>query len=87
MTPHNSPDMNSLVEQGVCSRCHGFMVQSFTGSLLMDLAREFVAPAWRCVNCGQWIDAMISENRLSAGETDRPSTDMVSTFQRRKRRW
>ncbi len=46
-----------------CRRCHGLMVMD--DSVDMD-ERDGLSDvkAWRCVQCGEWIDNVILRNRL-----------------------
>src|SRR5262245_35172958 len=53
------------VKEGLmtCDRCHGLMVTD--DSVDMD-ERDGLSDvkAWRCVQCGEWIDNVILRNRL-----------------------
>ena len=84
---HNDfTDSRRVFEDGTCARCHGFMVPSFTDSLLVETSEGSFLPAQRCVNCGYWIDAVVAENRSMNcyDEADRKSP---FTFSQRRWRW
>lgn len=68
-------------QRGTCRRCRGFMVPSFTDTLLMEIAEAPQTFAWRCVNCGEWIDVTIVTNRKRAASVP-PLLPLVS-----RRRW
>lgn len=53
-------------QAGTCRRCQGFMVPSVTDTLLLEIAEAPQTLAWRCVNCGEWIDVTIVTNRKRA---------------------
>jgi len=57
------PRGGERVSKGTCARCHGFMVPSFTDALLVEIGDTSTTPAWRCVNCGNWIDATVAANQ------------------------
>ena len=73
------------VQDGVCTRCQGLMVPSFTDSLLLEVAEAVQDPSWRCVNCGEWLDDTILTNRLRAGCAGPLSTE--SALRSHRRRW
>ncbi len=58
-----------------CSRCGGLMTREAFTDLLDSMER--VCDGWRCVNCGEIIDAVVMRNRT------RPDLTSVSS----KRRW
>ena len=73
------------VQMGLCRRCQGLMVPSFTESLFLEVTEAGQGPSWRCVNCGEWLDQTILSNRLQ-----RPHTGSISTEsepQSHRRRW
>ena len=45
-----------------CSRCGGFLVSSFCISPDQGTS-EFQIPVWKCLQCGDLIDATILKNR------------------------
>ena len=45
-----------------CERCNGLMVIQRFGDLLDDSGRMFFN-AWRCISCGEVVDAVILGNR------------------------
>jgi len=45
-----------------CSRCGGFLVSSFCISPDQGTS-EFQIPVWKCLQCGDVIDATILKNR------------------------
>ena len=49
----------------VCPRCHGFMVQTYSDLLDLDDKGEHVF-YWRCVNCGEYMDPQVRQNRAAA---------------------
>ncbi len=53
-----------------CKRCGGLMVQSDFDSLLGDMLGAPL-PMWRCVNCGERLDALILANRRKRGTSPR----------------
>jgi len=46
-----------------CSRCGGFLVSSFCISPDQGTS-EFEIPVWKCLQCGDVLDATILKNRL-----------------------
>jgi hypothetical protein len=54
-----------------CVRCQGLLVSvpplflSSTNSYLPSLADKIESDAWQCVNCGDYVDAVILANRGS----------------------
>lgn len=87
MTHHVSSRTRGAVQQEICARCHGFMVPSFTDSLLVESTHASSAPAWRCVNCGESIDATIAANRGRVFLPDDLSANHLAPFSRRRWRW
>jgi hypothetical protein len=77
MNPHNQTRIGArrIGAEGICGRCHGFMVPSSTDSQSLEISEQSATPAWRCVNCGEWVDATITANRRVAqsAEIRRPS--------------
>ena len=73
-----------VLEDGTCPRCQGFMVPSFTDSLLVEISEGSSLPAQRCVNCGIWIDAVVAANRSMSCPTE---ADPKSPFFLSQRRW
>ena len=45
-----------------CERCRGLMIRDTVFGRESDLVSEAI-PTWRCVNCGETIDALIRVNR------------------------
>lgn len=54
-----------------CRRCGGLMVPSYTASLESDCTGKPMT-LWRCVNCGDCVDACILANRWKGGGPARP---------------
>ena len=77
----------AVIEHETCARCRGLMVPSFTDSLQLEIVEKSGAAAWRCVNCGEWIDATIVTNRKSAGRPGGASSSSLPPFSRRRWRW
>lgn len=86
MRCHNSSGTSGAVQEGTCVRCHGFMVPSFTDSLLVETTENSSAPALRCVNCGDWIDPTVATNR-SARRSDEADRHRLASFSRQRGRW
>ncbi|MDP3090551.1 MAG: hypothetical protein Q8N04_07740 [Nitrospira sp.] len=63
MNHRTSSTRSGASEHATCARCHGLMVPGFTESLLVEIAETSSALAWRCVNCGEWVDVMVVANR------------------------
>lgn len=72
--------------RSTCGRCQGFMVPSTTDSQLLETIEQPTVPAWRCVNCGEWIDATVAINRASGGRATAMPSSLVP-FSRRRWRW
>ena len=54
-----------------CIRCHGLLVETFpftwaSSNSPQSPADELALPAWQCVNCGNYVDAVILANRTAA---------------------
>ena len=73
--------------KGVCSRCRGFMVPSFTDSLLVEITDKTDVPAWRCVNCGNWVDGTVAANRKSTTHAQLTSQNEIHPPPQRRWRW
>jgi hypothetical protein len=80
----NPSGTSDTVQDGTCTRCHGFLVPSFSEALSDEITRQSFAPAWRCVNCGEWVDATIAENRRNGRHSDASSAAPSSPFSRRR---
>ena len=87
MTPHHGLSRTDATQEGICGRCHGLMVPSFTDSLSVEMNRECSTQAWRCVNCGEWIDEMITANRKRIRHRGASSGGRVSAIRHRRWRW
>ncbi|MEO8340103.1 MAG: hypothetical protein ABI604_10355 [Nitrospirota bacterium] len=83
MNHRMSSTSNGVIEPATCSRCHGLMVHGFTDYVSPKTAGDTDASALRCVNCGDWIDATIAENRRSGRQSDASSAAPSSPFSRR----
>ena len=57
MTKHTHP----------CRRCHGMMVKTYS-DLLSPSDTGHAVFVWRCVNCGNYVDRDVLQNRLAEGE-------------------
>jgi len=75
---------SAVIDRETCARCRGFMVPSCSDALQLERAKQSDAAAWRCVNCGEWIDATIVTNRKSAGHPDGSSSSSLPPFSRRR---
>jgi hypothetical protein len=62
LNEENSIGWKKLVSATRCSRCGGLMVIE-QGFDLLDRGGHFDFRAWRCVQCGEFIDAVILQNR------------------------
>jgi hypothetical protein len=51
-----------------CQRCHGWMVRDSFCDLLDDTGTS-VFQGWRCVNCGEVVDAVVLAHRMRQPET------------------
>jgi hypothetical protein len=49
-------------EKHECQRCHGMMVESYSGVASPDDAEQEVIGR-RCINCGEYIDRLVLLNR------------------------
>jgi len=87
MKHRRSATGSAVIERETCARCRGLMVPSFTDSLLLEIAEKSGAASWRCVNCGEWIDATIVTNRKSAGRPGGGAFSSLPPFSRRRWRW
>ncbi len=85
MSYRGSSYRSGAVQDGVCGRCQGLMVPSFTDSLLLEVAEALQEPSWRCVNCGEWFDDTVLSNRLERHPAGSISTD--SPPRSHRRRW
>lgn len=82
---HDNPfGTRGAVQERTCARCHGFLVPSYSDSLLIETTEESSAPAWRCVNCGEWVDATVIANR-TAGRSNQTIHNRLIPFS--QRRW
>ncbi|WP_455378768.1 hypothetical protein [Petrachloros mirabilis] len=79
--------IDTIGEQNTCSRCHGLMVPSFTDSLLVEITDKTDVPAWRCVNCGNWVDDTVSANRKRKKGALVTSQEEILPIRRRRWRW
>lgn len=50
-----------------CRRCHGMMVEIYSDLLSPSDTGDAVF-AWRCVNCGDYVDRDILQNRSAQSE-------------------
>ena len=50
-----------------CRRCRGMMVETYSDLLSPNDNGDAVF-VWRCVNCGDYVDRHLLQNRLSQGE-------------------
>jgi hypothetical protein len=62
LNEENSISWKQLVSATRCSRCGGLMVIE-QGFDLLDRGGHFDVRAWRCVQCGEFIDPVILQNR------------------------
>lgn len=85
MSHMGSSNRSGAVQDGVCGRCQGLMVPSFTDSLFLEVAEAVQGPSWRCVNCGEWLDETILSNRLGRHRAESASTE--SPPRPHPRRW
>ncbi|MDH4088111.1 MAG: hypothetical protein OEV27_16435 [Nitrospira sp.] len=85
MSPLKGSEQHHALEEGVCERCRGFMVPSFTDGLVVEMAETSPPPAWRCINCGEWVDGTIRANRRETEYTN--STPRLPSALSGKRRW
>ncbi len=46
-----------------CQRCHGFMVMEHFEDVFVG-ASPIRAAGWRCVNCGEFYDALVLSHRM-----------------------
>lgn len=74
-------------QQNTCSRCHGLMVPGFTDSLLVEITDNTDIPAWRCVNCGNWVDNTVAANRKIIKHALVTSQNAMLPISRRRWRW
>ena len=58
---------------GLCLRCSGLLVPSYTASLDSDLTGRPMR-VWRCVNCGDCVDSEILANRWKGSMPARART-------------
>ena len=79
-----SSNRSGAVQDGVCRRCQGLMVPSFTDSLFLEIAEGVRDPSWRCVNCGEWLDETIVSNRQRRRSADSISTESASASPHRR---
>lgn len=86
-TSRRSSTGSAVIEYETCARCRGFMVPSFTDSLQLEIGEKPGAAAWRCLNCGEWVDATIVTNRKRAGHPRGSSASSLALFSRRRWRW
>ena len=65
-----------------CMRCQGLMVWD----RFLDLAQtdRLWALAWRCVNCGEVLDAVIQSHRISARLLREPVQELQTTAMKSK---
>lgn len=74
-------------QESSCARCKGLMVPSYAEAVVREQANRLPASAWRCVNCGDWVDATIIKNRERAGDSDVSSITRLRLPKRRRWRW
>lgn len=84
---HDQRTPDHAKREGSCARCKGLMVPSYTDAVAMEAANRFPASAWRCVNCGDWVDATIIKNREHVGNSDAASPTGLLRYNRRRWRW
>jgi hypothetical protein len=46
-----------------CTRCGGMMVETYDDLVKLDDVRTDVI-GWRCVNCGDYVDELVLQNRV-----------------------
>jgi len=68
-----------------CPRCDGLAVCE--SNIQRPVGSPFGFYEWRCVNCGEWIDATIVTNRKSAGRPGGGAFSSLPPFSRRRWRW
>lgn len=67
-----------------CRRCQGLMVcERFVDLAQTNLLWAF---AWRCVNCGEVLDAVILSHRWHAGTLREPAHKRAQTIAMKPRR-
>lgn len=75
------------IERTSCARCQGFLVPGFTESQMLESTEHPSAKALRCVNCGEWVDATVTANRMRAHGQAVSSGNCLLPFSRRRWRW
>jgi len=61
------------------------MVPAFSDSVLVEASEPSQDQAWRCVNCGEWVDMTVVMNRKRADGCD--GTMPASLAPLSNRRW
>lgn len=79
----NPSGTSEAVQERTCVRCHGFLVPSFFDNLSAGITETSSAQAWRCVNCGEWVDARIVANRDALRPNKGDRSRLVSVRERR----
>ncbi len=54
-----------------CTRCHGMMIETYSDLLSPDERGEAIF-VWRCVNCGEYVDPLVLQNRWAEHGTPPP---------------
>ena len=74
MMPHDMTFSVSMTQRTrpelVCGQCRECMVPAFSDSLFLEASDPSADQAWRCVNCGEWVDTTVVMNRKRAGGCD-----------------
>lgn len=52
-----------------CNRCGGMMVEAYDDMVRLDDAGTNTI-GWRCVNCGDYVDGLVLQNRVMQRGTD-----------------
>lgn len=56
-----------------CHRCHGLMVRDYFFDVEESYGRPWIT-GWRCVSCGNVVDAVIQRRRLMQAMAQRRTT-------------
>ncbi len=66
-----------------CQKCSGLM--SYEGFYGWESSAVWYYPGWRCIQCGDVVDSVISLNRRLNGEQNRADHEPISSKKNGKR--